>query len=505
MDRIQSIDYLAIAPPLIVALTAIGVLVLDLFLPAGRKAVVGWTGIAGLVAASLMLFPLAGEPDRPRATFCVPGEGLVLPACSYVVDDLTLVFQALVLAGAVVVLLLSLDTVRDSRLPAGEYSFLLLASVSGAVTLAASRDILTLVVALEVVSLPAFALVALRRFDSRSSEGALKLFLVSVVSTAVMLFGLSLVYGLTGAVHLDRLATALADPGVRGPAATLGVVLAIAGFGFKVAAVPFHFWAPDTYEGSPIPVTAFLSVASKAAGFAGLLQVCFVAFEPLADVWAPILGGVAVLTMTLGNLTALQQRNIVRLFAYSSVAQAGYMLVPFALVQPGNAVVNGVAFSAVMLYLLAYAVMNIGAFACIVAVARQRPGRQIADYAGMGTHSPGLAFGLTLFLLSLAGVLPIVIGFYAKLYILRPVVIDPTFGGLVLASAVVINSLIGLYYYLIVAKTMWMDEATVTDKVRPGLALNTAIAVLAVAVLAVGVYPQAFAGFAEISTLVAAP
>ena len=268
MSRIQDIDYLAVAAPLVVALTALLVLVLDALLPAARRAVSGWLALAGLATAGALLLPLV---DDPRRTFCVGGRGLTLEACSYVVDDLTLVFQGLVVVGAVVVVLLSLDTVRDDRLPSGEYFFLLLCSVSGALTLAASRDVLTLVVALEVVSLPAFALVALRRDDPRSGEAGLKLFLVSVVSTAVMLFGLSLVYGVTGQVHLERIATALdATEGQRGEAALLlGVTLALAGFGFKVAAVPFHFWAPDAYQGAPVPVAAYLSVVSKAAGFVG--------------------------------------------------------------------------------------------------------------------------------------------------------------------------------------------------------------------------------------------
>ncbi|MGH8938337.1 MAG: NADH-quinone oxidoreductase subunit N, partial [Actinomycetes bacterium] len=283
MSKVQSIDYLAIAPALVVALAALGVLVLDTFLPAARRAVAGWVATASLVVGLVLLLPLAGETRR---TFCVPGDGLVLPACSYVVDDLTLVFQALVLAGAVVVMLLSLDTIRASALPAGEYCFLLMTSVAGALTLAASRDVVILVVALELVSLPAFALVALRRFDGRSSEAALKLFLVSVVSTAVMLFGLSLVYGLTGAVHLDRIATALSGTGPREPALVLGVTLSIAGFAIQVAAVPFHFWAPDTYVGAPVPVAAYLSVVSTAAGFVGLALLLTVGFAPYAEVWA---------------------------------------------------------------------------------------------------------------------------------------------------------------------------------------------------------------------------
>ena len=445
---VQSIDYAAIAPALIVALTAIGVLVVDLFLPARRKDLVGWVGIAGMVGALVALFPLVGEK---RATFCVPGDGLVLPACSYVVDDLTLVFQALVLAGAVVVLLLSLDTVRDSRLPAGEYSFLLLASVSGAVTMAASRDVLTMVVALEVVSLPAFALVALRRFDSRSSEAALKLFLVSVVSTAVMLFGLSLVYGLTGAVHLDRIATELADPGVRGPATALAVALSIAGFAFKVAAVPFHFWAPDTYVGAPVPVAAYLSVVSKAAGFVGLALLLTEGFGPYADVWAPAVAVLAAVTMTVGNLVALRQTHAVRLLAWSSIAQSGYMLVPLGAAGAGGAAISEVL-PATVAYVLAYAVMNLGAFAVVTLVGRHRPANQIEDYRALGRTEPLTAFALAFALACLAGLPPGLLGLFAKVVVFQAPV-EQGVGWLAVVMAV--NVVIGLYYYLAWAATLY--------------------------------------------------
>ena len=221
--------------------------------------------------------------------------------------------------------------------------------------------------------------------------------------------------------------------------------------------------------------------------------------------WAPILGGVSVLTMTLGNFTALQQRNMVRLLAYSSVAHAGYMLLPFAVVQPGNDAVNGAAFTAVLVYLLAYAAMNIGAFACVTGVASQRPGRLLSDYAGLGSHSPGLALGLTVFLLSLGGVLPVLVGFWAKLYILQATVIQPTAGNLVLAAALVINSVVATYYYLRVAWALWMSPSVDDRPVRPGFALNFSIAALSAIVLVVGVAPQMFAGYAERSTLIASP
>jgi NADH-quinone oxidoreductase subunit N len=349
------------------------------------------------------------------------------------------------------VLLLSLDTVRDSRLPAGEYSFLLLASVAGAVTLAASRDVLTLVVALEVVSLPAFALVALRRFDSRSSEAALKLFLVSVVSTAIMLFGLSLVYGLTGAVHLDRIATALADPDVRSPAAALAVSLAIAGFAFKVAAVPFHFWAPDTYVGAPVPVAAYLSVVSKAAGFVGLAVLLTEGFGPYADVWAPAVAVLAAVTMTVGNLVALRQRHAVRLLAWSSIAQSGYMLVPLGAAGAGEAAIGDVL-PATVAYVLAYAVMNLGAFAVVTLVGRHRPANMVEDYRSLGRTEPLTAFALAFALACLAGLPPGLLGLFAKVVVFQAPV-EQGVGWLAVVMAV--NVVIGLYYYLAWAATLY--------------------------------------------------
>jgi NADH-quinone oxidoreductase subunit N len=455
---VQSIDYLAIAPPLLVALLALLVLVSDAFLPAVHRRVTGWAAVGGLAVAIALLVPLAG--DR-RETFCVPGDGLLLEACSYVVDDLTLVFQALVLAGAVVCVLLSLDTVRDSAIPAGEYFFLLLASVSGALTLAASRDLLTLVVALEVVSLPAFALVALRRFDSRSGEAALKLFLVSVVSTAVMLFGLSLVYGATGQVHLARIATALDEPGPRAPVLVLGVTLALAGFGFKVAAVPFHFWAPDTYEGAPVPVAAYLSVVSKAAGFVGLALLLTEGFAPYADVWGPAIAVVAAVTMTVGNLAALRQRRAVRLLAWSSVAQSGYMLVPL-----GAAAVGEVdrVLPATVAYVVASGVMNLGAFSVVTLVGRHREANRLEDYRALGRTEPLSAFALAFSLACLAGLPPGLLGLFAKIVVFQAPV-DQGVGWLAVVMAV--NVVVGLYYYLAWAATLYARADPSGDAAPP--------------------------------------
>lgn len=436
MSLVQSVDFLAVGPALAVALAAMGVLVLDAFLPS-RPAWSTGGALLGIGVALALLVPLAGER---RATFCTTVGGP--RSCSYVVDDLTLAFQAVVLAGALVVVLLSVQTVRDSALPAGEYAFLLLASVSGAVVLAAARDLLTLVVSLEVVSLPAFALVALRRYDGRSSEAALKLFLVSVVSTGVMLFGLSLVYGLTGAVHLDRLADALGRPDARTPALALAVALSVAGFAFKVAAVPFHFWAPDTYVGAPVPVAAYLSVVSKAAGFAGLALLLARGYGPYADVWAPMMAVLAAVTMTVGNLVALRQRQAVRLLAWSSIAQSGFMLVPLG--AAGRGEIDAVL-PATVAYVLAYAVMNLAAFAVVTRVGRRHPANLLADYQGLARREPLAAFALAFALACLAGLPPGLLGLFAKVVVFQAPVAQ---GAGWLAVVMAVNVVVGLYYYL---------------------------------------------------------
>ncbi len=379
---VQSVDWLTIAPPVLTAAVALAVLVADLFVPPERKRLLGWTAIAGLTAALALLVPLrAGD----RSTFCLTPDTRVT-ACSYTADHFTLVVQLLVLGGALLTALLSLDETRErlpasgkpsprEPLPAGEYWFLLLSSAAGAALLPASRDLATLVVALEVASLPAFALVGLRRGDRRSGEAALKFFLSSVTATAVTLLGASFVYAATGTLHLTEIAQRLDEvPGQLQTLAEAGVALTLVGFAFKTAAVPFHFWVPDTYVGAPLPVAAYLSVVGKAVGFTGLILVAVVAFPSYADVWGPALAVLAALTMTAGNVAALRQSSTrawsaVRLLAWSSVAQAGYLLVPIA----AAAYSSDDQIGATVAYALMYAVVNLGAFAVVVLVARASP------------------------------------------------------------------------------------------------------------------------------------
>ena len=483
-----SIDFHAILPEIIVASTAAVVLVADLFLRNRRKWLAMPLSFAGVVAALAATLTLAGET---RETF----------GGTYVVDNYAVLFKVFFLSVALLVLLLSLRYFQEGRFYQGEYYFLLLCSFLGTMTMPSSRELLMLFLSLELVSAPAFLMAGLRKMDPRSNEAALKFFLISVLSTAIMLYGMSLVYGLTGTTRLQGIAEALAGPAGDSGLAPAAILFVVAGFAFKISAFPFQFWAPDTYEGSPVPVAAFLSVASKAAGFAGLLQVMFVAFLPRADFWIPIFAVLSLFTMTLGNLVALQQRQVVRLLAYSSIAQAGYMLLPFALAGVSPAVDQG-AFSAAVLYILIYAVMNLGAFAVVVGVARESPGLLISDFGGLGQRAPAMAVSLTLFLVSLAGIPPLA-GFWAKLFIFRVAIEAGGFGPW-LAVAMVVNSVISLVYYIAIARAMFFEPMAEPVRVlRPPALVTAVVALAAVGVVAVGLYPDLFARFPPVSTLVA--
>ncbi|MFD1833293.1 NADH-quinone oxidoreductase subunit N [Streptomyces desertarenae] len=500
-SAVQSVDWLTIAPPTIVAAGALAVLVADLFLPARRKPLLGVLTAAVLALAALSLLPLRGGD---RATFCLTADP---GACSYAADPFALAVQFLVLGAALLAAVLSMTAVRDEDLPPGEYWFLLLASAAGAALLAASRDLATLIMALEVASLPAFALVGLRRGDGRSSEAALKFFLSSVTATAVSLLGVSFVYAATGSLHLERVAEGLraADPRLETLAAT-GVVLTLVGFAFKTAAVPFHSWVPDTYTGAPLPVAAYLSVIGKAVGFSGLALVTVEAFPAHSGLWGPALAVLAALTMTAGNAAALRQRperahSAVRLLAWSSVGQAGYLLVPLAAAayadEPGRAV------GATVAYALMYAAVNLGAFGVAVHVGRTAAANRISDYRGLYAARPVTALLLAFFLLCLAGLPPGVVGLFAKVAVFSAAV-DAGLGWLAVVMAV--NVVIALPYYLAWTAALFRAPAQAPAGERPApapsapgrLAGPPAVAVglaAAVAVVLSGA-PQLFLRFA---------
>jgi NADH-quinone oxidoreductase subunit N len=483
------LDYAALAPEMVLTGVLVLVLVVDLFVEEDRKAVVAQLAGVGLLASLL-----------PIAFLALQGDDRSMFSGAYVVDDFALLLKALFLISGYVVLLMSTDHIEEGDYWKGEYSFLLLSALLGMVIMCSSRDLLTIFVALELLSIPAYMLAGWRKRDLKSNEASLKYYLLGVLSSAVMLYGMSLVFGATGTTVLEDIARELGS-GASEPLVALGIFFIVVGFAFKVSAVPFHFWAPDTYEGAPTPVTAFLSVASKAAGFVALLELIFVGFFGQEKVWQPLFWTLAALTMTVGNLVALRQTNIVRLLAYSSVAQAGYMLVPLA-VGGSNAEAAGTAQTAAIVYLLIYAAMNLGAFAIVMAVARKTRSGEISSYGGLFTYAPGLTVLMTIFVFSLAGIPPLG-GWFAKLYIFKSAIDAGTAWATVLAVVAGVNSVIALFYYANVAREMWMRPVPDDDRtpilVPP--ALGAALAITAAAVLAIGVYPQAFARLGDLAQL----
>src|SRR4051812_10763695 len=430
------VDYHALAPEIIIAVTLVVVLLVDLVSERNRPLLGTISGI-GLLAAMVPVVTLAVDgADR----FVLSGNP------GYVVDNFALVMKALFIIAGYVVVLMSTNYIAEGDYYEGEYYFLLLTSVLGMVVMASSRDLITIFIALETLSIPAYMLATWRKRDAKSNEAGLKYYLMGVFATAIMLYGMSLLYGATNSTLLTDINASIGS--TTKPLITLGIVFCVVGFAFKVSAVPFHTWAPDTYEGAPTPITAFLSVSSKTGGFVAILSLIFVGFFGQHDVWEPMMWALAVLTMTVGNLVALRQTNVVRLFAYSSIAQAGYILAPLAVA--GELGTAQDSLSAVVIYLLIYAAMNLGAFAVIITVARKTRSAELDSFNGLFEYAPGLTVVMTVFLFALAGIPPLA-GWFAKFEIFRATANAGTGAGYLLAVFVGINSVIALFYYARVA------------------------------------------------------
>src|SRR3954464_2213749 len=369
------------------------VLLLGLFKPASPDRRCGWVALLGLIGLSVWSFFI-----QPGATLF---EG------SFVVDPLALFAQRLFLVSAAVSVLATLGMAGDGFTRRGsEYHVALLSSLLGMLVLASARELILLFVAFELMSIPLYFLTGFQKRQEVASEGALKFFLVGTVSSAILLYGFSFIFGVTGTTAISAIPTALASGAVL---AKLGLVLVLAGVGFKIAAVPFHMWVPDTYEAASTPFVAWLSVAPKAAGFVGLFRLYYEGTGERVVAWMPIAAALATITMLAGNLMALPQQNTKRLLAYSGIAQIGYMLVGFAATSA-----SGTAM--VLFYLVAYVFGNMGAFLVVDAVARAEGSDSIAAFRGLAQRSPLLALAMLLFLLSLGGI-PFVAGFWAKLYV----------------------------------------------------------------------------------------
>jgi len=382
-----------------------------------------------------------------------------------------------------VTVLQSTNYIAEGDYAEGEYYFLLLSSILGMLVMASARDLITIFVALEMLSIPAYLLAGWRKRDRKGNEAGVKYYLMGVFASGVLLYGMSLVYGAAGSTKLVDIGEALAT-GKSVPMITLAVVFCVAGFGFKVSAVPFHTWAPDTYEGAPTPITAFLSVSSKAAGFVALLELILIGFAGQTEVVRPLLWVLAALSMTIGNVVALRQTNLVRMLAYSGISQAGFILAPLAVVGQ----IGSTTLTSVVTYLLIYAAMNLGAFTVVMAVARRTGSAEITSFGGLFNYAPSLAVLMSVFLFSLAGIPPLG-GWLAKFVAFRAVVDAGTGWAYALAVVMAVNSVIALAYYANVAKEMWMNPAPDGDHtpVRVPVSLSAALAITAALTLAFGV------------------
>lgn len=488
-----TIDYLALAPELVIVGTLLVVFTLDMVLTRPKKFWIATAAVAGTALAAIPLVIL-GVQGETRSMF----DG------SYVVDEFALVLKGLFIVAAYLVLLMSHHYIESERYYQGEYYFLLLASVLGSLVMASSRDLIILFIGLELTTAPLFLLTGWRKGDSKSNEASLKYFILGVLSTAILLYGMSFLYGLTGEITFSGLAEATAGRGDE-PAMVMAILFVIVGFGFKIAAVPFHFWAPDTYEGAPTPITAYLSVNSKIAGFVALLLMLYIALPGVSEVWAPALWILAALSMTVGNLSALRQTNIVRLLAYSSVAQAGFMLVPFAAAAVVGADLEE-AFAATVVYLAIYAVMNLGAFAVVIAGARKTRSGELSAWAGLAQVDSRLGVLVAVFFFSLAGIPPLA-GWFAKFAMFRSVMIAGGTTTVVLAVIAAVNAVIALYYYAKVVKTVWVDDPTgefVEDvEAAPAVSLRLALGVSLALTVAIGFFPALVTFVGDASRVIA--
>ncbi len=472
-------DFTLLLPEFMVAGLAFLVLAADFSLPAKRKGLLPYLAAGGL--AAILAFSLVDLRGQEGSLY----DGML------VVDDYALFFKAFFLALGIVVVLSSVEYVKRHLEYPGEYYGILLFTVVAAMLLAASRELLTAYISLELLSFGLYVLVAYDRYNPKSNEGGAKYILLGALSSAFLLYGISQIYGLLGTTRFDGIHEALAATPDMSPGVTVGLVMIIAGLGFKVAAAPFHMWAPDAYEGAPIPITAYLAVGSKAAAFALALRLFGEAFMPAAADWQVVIVIMAALTMVIGNLGALVQRNIKRLLAYSSVGHVGYLLLgiaALAAVESGGGVstdLSHLASNGVMLHLVAYGITNMAAFLAVAVMYGVTGSEEIGSLAGAGRRSPFVGVVMAASLFSLAG-LPIFAGFASKFYLFSAAASQ---GLLWLAGLAIFTSLISLYYYLMVVRQMYMEPAADPARVRIPRVTTAVLGALFAGMVLAGVYP----------------
>jgi NADH-quinone oxidoreductase subunit N len=487
------IDWHALAPELtLLAVGALVTLIDVVFLEKGRKISPTIAGL-GLLTVLIPIITLAvdGVASNPRQAFA--GSDV------YVVDGYSLILKALFVLIGYMIVLMSTNYIGEGDYWESEYYGMLISSLLGMVVMASARDLITVFVALELLSIPAYLMATWRKRDIKSNEAGLKYYLNGVFASALMLYGMSLLFGVTGSTVLSEINAGLGDGTASTPIVSLGVVLVIVGFAFKVSAVPFHLWAPDTYEGSPTPVAAFLAVAAKSAGFVALMNLIFVGFWSQNEVYGPALWILAALSMTIGNLTALRQENLIRLMAYSGVAQAGFMLAALSVAGESTALAQ-TSVSAVVTYLIIYAAMNLGAFSVILTVSRRTRTAHIRSFNGLFQWSPALTIIMTIFLASLAGIPPMG-GWFAKFGVFTALIEADVWWAYVLAILAAVNTVIAFGYYGKLASRMWFEDTPTefeTTPIRVPFALQTALVITAVTTIAFGVYPAMITHFSDV-------
>ena len=471
MSIVESVTF--VTPEIILLAAAIAILAASFFV--NNKGVLGVLALAAIVVASLYL-------PQSHKTASTPFFNLLAN------DSFSLFFKEICLFVTGIVILLSMGYKELAQKHMGEYYFLLLNGAIAMLLAVSSNNLFMIYLSLEMLSLISYMLVAFLRNNPLSSEGALKYFLFGAMSTGIMLYGISLAYGLFGTTDLPAISKALNAGQTSGLVSLILLVLILAGVGFKCTMVPFHMWAPDVYQGAPTAVTAFISVGPKAVGFAVLLRIFTNSFFPLHADWVSLMTLISIFTMTIGNVIAISQTDIKRMLAYSSIAQAGYMLIGFVVGSPSGT-------EGVLYYILAYALMNLGAFGCVILVSNSIRSDAIEDYAGLHKRDPVTSFMLSVFLLSLVGVPPLA-GFWGK-FLVFTAAIESKF--ILLAIAGVVNSVVAAFYYMRVIKCMYLEEPRMKDAGPRSVPLQIALAIVMAGVFIAGLHLTPFLNWVRLS------
>ncbi len=470
-------DILAILPELIVAGSVCVLLLVDFLIGKENKALMGYLSLAVIFAAAIATWSMTRSGSLPVDAF----NGMIS------VDKIAVFFKVIFFIATALTIMLSLSYIKDKNINLGEYYALLLFSLTGMMITASSSDLLSIYLGIELMSLPIYALVGFRVRDGRANEGAMKYVILGAFSSAVMLFGISFIYGLTGTTEISGIAEALRSADAQPAALGIAIVMLVAGFGFKIAGVPFHMWAPDAYEAAPTPITAFMSVAAKTAAFVVFVRVFVDGFAPIVEQWQLILTVLAILSMLVGNTVAIAQTNIKRMLAYSSIGHGGYALLGIIAATPEGT-------SSVMFYLLVYAFMNLGIFGVIVMMNRDKSGGElITDYTGLAKKNGALALVMLIFLFSLAGIPPTA-GFMGKFYVFMALINE---GMVWLAVVAVIFSAVAAYFYIRVIMLMYMKEPEREFSYARPLSVLIVITISLIAVILLGVLPDRIIELAE--------